>query len=239
MNEQLLETFLTVSLERHLSSRLLSSFDQTVRCNISHTVLKLAQWLLGAGDAIFPNSVWWHHIACMCDPMDWTPPGFSVYGIFQARILEWVAISFSRGSSRPRGRTCISCIDRWILYHCTTWEAQHHLDSLKSAHWEYLSYRNQQMLHNIRALIFPLENWLLSFYQHITDIKIPVRNTENDAVETDRSLLGGINGKSIVGAQLAFLSLHPRNLYLHKESTEVYIMCDWSVFSPVWFFATP
>ena len=57
-------------------------------------------------------------------------------------------------------------------------------------------------------------------------IKIPVRNTENDAVETDRSLLGGINGKSIVGAQLAFLSLHPRNLYLHKESTEVYIMCD-------------
>ena len=38
----------------------------------------------------------------LCDPMDCSPPGFSVHGILQARILEWVAISFSRGSSRPR-----------------------------------------------------------------------------------------------------------------------------------------
>ena len=36
-----------------------------------------------------------------CDPMDCSPPGFSVHGIPQARILEWVAISFSRGSSHP------------------------------------------------------------------------------------------------------------------------------------------
>ena len=39
-------------------------------------------------------------------------------GFFQARILEWVAISYSRGSSWPRGPTCVSCIGRWILYHC-------------------------------------------------------------------------------------------------------------------------
>ena len=37
-----------------------------------------------------------------------SPPGSSVHGIFQARILEWVAISFSRGSSRPKDHTCIS-----------------------------------------------------------------------------------------------------------------------------------
>jgi len=37
----------------------------------------------------------------LCNPMDCSPPGFSVHGILQARILEWVAISFSRGSSRP------------------------------------------------------------------------------------------------------------------------------------------
>ena len=37
----------------------------------------------------------------LCDPMDCTPPGFSVHGILQARILEWVAISFSRGPSNP------------------------------------------------------------------------------------------------------------------------------------------
>ena len=39
----------------------------------------------------------------LCDPMDCSPPGSFVYGILQARILEWVAIPFSRGSSQPRG----------------------------------------------------------------------------------------------------------------------------------------
>ena len=39
----------------------------------------------------------------LCDPMDCSLQGFSVYGILQARMLEWVAIPFSRGSSRPRG----------------------------------------------------------------------------------------------------------------------------------------
>ena len=52
----------------------------------------------------------------------------SVHGIFQARILEWVAISFSKGSSWPRDWTRISCIGRWVLYHWATWEActKHH-----------------------------------------------------------------------------------------------------------------
>ena len=43
-------------------------------------------------------------------PMDYSLPGFSVHGIFQARVLEWVAISFSRGSSWPRDWTQVSCI---------------------------------------------------------------------------------------------------------------------------------
>ena len=43
-------------------------------------------------------------------PMDCSPPGSSVHGIFQARILEWVAISFSRGSSQPRDQTRVSRI---------------------------------------------------------------------------------------------------------------------------------
>ena len=38
----------------------------------------------------------------LCDPMDCSPPGSSAHGILQARILEWVAIPFSRGSSQPR-----------------------------------------------------------------------------------------------------------------------------------------
>ena len=54
----------------------------------------------------------------LCHPMDCSPPGPLVHGILQARILEWVAISFSRGSSPPRDRTqvsYISCSGR--LYH--------------------------------------------------------------------------------------------------------------------------
>ena len=51
------------------------------------------------------------------DPMDCSLPASSVYGISQARILEWVAISFSRGSSQPKDRTCVSSIGRLILYH--------------------------------------------------------------------------------------------------------------------------
>ena len=57
--------------------------------------------------------------------MDCNPPGSSVHGTFQARILEWVAVSYSRGSSQPRDQTqvsCISCICLLILYHCTTWK---------------------------------------------------------------------------------------------------------------------
>ena len=40
----------------------------------------------------------------LCDPMDCSPPGSSVHGILQTRILEWIAIPFSRGSSQPRDR---------------------------------------------------------------------------------------------------------------------------------------
>ena len=56
----------------------------------------------------------------LCKPMDYSLPGSSVHGIFQARILEWVAMPSSRGSSWPRNQThvsCVSCIGRWVLYH--------------------------------------------------------------------------------------------------------------------------
>ena len=69
----------------------------------------------------------------LCDPMDYSPLGSSVHRIFQARILEWVAIPFSWGSSQPRDQTQVSCIaDRlshqgnasrawkWKLLSCVT-----------------------------------------------------------------------------------------------------------------------
>ena len=62
----------------------------------------------------------------LCGPKDHSLPGSSVHGIFPAWILEWVAIFYSRGSPQFRDWThisYISCIGRWILYHCATWEA--------------------------------------------------------------------------------------------------------------------
>ena len=76
------------------------------------------------------------HFVCVCvhmlshsvgltlgDPTYCSPPGSSVHGIFQTRILEWIAISSSRGSSQPKDQTCIywvSCTGKRILYHSTT-----------------------------------------------------------------------------------------------------------------------
>ena len=76
----------------------------------------------------------------LCDPMDCRLPGSSVHGILQARTLEWVAISSSRGSSRPRNRTRvshISCIGRWILYH---WD----LDLLPPYFFFFFFYKRKQ-----------------------------------------------------------------------------------------------
>ena len=66
----------------------------------------------------------------LCNLMDCSWPGSSVHGISQSRVLEWVAISSSRGDpgikpSQPREWTCVycsSCIGRWILYHWVIWK---------------------------------------------------------------------------------------------------------------------
>ena len=57
-------------------------------------------------------------------PMNYSVPGSFVHGIFQVRILEWVAISFSKGSYQPRNQThfWVSCFGKRILGHCATWE---------------------------------------------------------------------------------------------------------------------
>ena len=79
---------------------------------------------------IFLISLFMHSVTQPCltlwDPMDGRTLGYSVQGIFQARILEWVAISYSRASAQARDQTqvsCNSCRDRPILCHWATWEA--------------------------------------------------------------------------------------------------------------------
>ena len=60
----------------------------------------------------------------LCDPIDGSPPGSPIPGILQARTLEWVAISFSRGSFQPRNRTQVSCIAGRHFYRLSHQEAQ-------------------------------------------------------------------------------------------------------------------
>ena len=68
----------------------------------------------------------------LCDPMDYSPPGSSVHGVLQARILEWVARLSSRESCWPRDQTCVSyvlCIGSWVLTTSTTWEVCIHIQT--------------------------------------------------------------------------------------------------------------
>ena len=113
-----------------------------------------------------------------CSPKDCCPPSSSVQGIFSVRVLEWTAISSSRGSSQPRDRTCVSCIScivRLILYHWATWEPTMLMDFQGTCHivgtfknivaisfmkyvWLYLLYWN---LHKKIALITTTSFWRL------------------------------------------------------------------------------
>ena len=85
--------------------------------------------------------------------MDCSLPGSYVHGLFQARTLEWVAISFSRGSSRPRDQTPVTCITNGLL-HCRQilyWLS--HQESLKRINWIHT--------HN------PVHPSMLSHFSHV------------------------------------------------------------------------
>ena len=70
------------------------------------------------------------------DPKDWSPSASYVHGILQARILKWVANSFSRGSSQPRDQTHVFCSGRKILYQGATWEALSSVQEIHIKDWQ-------------------------------------------------------------------------------------------------------
>ena len=91
----------------------------------------------------------------LCDPMDCSLPGFSVRGIFQARVLEWVAISFSMGSSWPKNWTRVSHI---ASRHFTLWATK--LESILKNRDITLPTK----VHLVKAVVFPVvmygcESW--------------------------------------------------------------------------------
>ena len=79
------------------------------------------------------HAKWLHLCPILCTPVDCSPPGSSVHGILQARILEWVVMPSSRGSSRTTDWTPVSyvyCIGRWVLTPNTTWEATVYISTI-------------------------------------------------------------------------------------------------------------
>ena len=91
----------------------------------------------------------------LCDHMDCSPPGSSVHGIIQSRILEWGAISFSRGSSQTRYQTQVSCIAGKFF---TIWATR-----------EALTFKGKKQILNILCAVpeissipmnYPLEIWV-------------------------------------------------------------------------------
>ena len=96
------------------------SFPYIMRNQIAKENLQTTEYLKTL-DKIFKNLLWSEvkvaqSCLTLCDPMDCSPPGSSVYGISQARIPEWVVISFSKGSSWPRDWIHVYYIFRWILF---------------------------------------------------------------------------------------------------------------------------
>ena len=69
-----------------------------------------------------------------CNPIGYSVPGSSVHAILQARILEWVAMPFSMGSSQLRDWTCVSCIADRFFTHWTTWEVSTHTHTHTHTH---------------------------------------------------------------------------------------------------------
>ena len=95
------------------SIRVFTSGGQSTGASVSFLSMDSQGWFLLIS-LLSKGLMKWREVAqsclTLCDPMDCSPPGSSVHGIFQAWILEWVAISFSRGSSQHRDQTQVSCI---------------------------------------------------------------------------------------------------------------------------------
>ena len=102
----------------------------------------ISRWMEKEDGAYIHNRISWvSEVApscpTLCNPMDCSPPGSLVHGIFQAWILEWVAISFSRGSPQPRDRTQVS---RVVGRSFTIWATSHKKEWLRRTNtvWSHL-----------------------------------------------------------------------------------------------------
>ena len=115
-----LSLYLKSYLEILCFSKSIYLFMYFLSCWVSITVRGLSLVVVSRGSPIVVVCAKsFQSCPTVCDTMNCGPSSFSVHGILWARILEWVAIPFSRGSSQPRDQTCVSyvsCTGRWILH---------------------------------------------------------------------------------------------------------------------------
>ena len=173
----------------------------------------------------------------LCKPMDWSPPGAPAHGISQARILEWVATSLSRGSSWPRNQTWASCFGRQILYHWGSHEIKRclllgrkvmsNIDSILKSRDITLSTN----VHLLKAMVFPVvtcgcESWTVrkAEHQRIDAFWRRLLRVAWTARRSNQSVLKISPGCSLVGMMLK-LKLQPfGHLMQRADSSEKTLM---------------
>ena len=114
----------------------------------------------------------------LCDPMDCSPQGSSVHGIFQARILEWVAIPLSRGSSRPSDWTLVCSIAGRFLTIWATMVPCIHL-ALQSSRWVQGLAFCPQISNGSEELIFQSAQLLTYYWHRASTLKLLTCGTRN------------------------------------------------------------
>ena len=118
------------------------------KASLDHEWLNMAQYI----NSSFVTQL----CPTLCDPMDCSLSGYSIHGIFQARVLEWIAIAFSRGSSRPRDWTWVSCIAGRRF---TVWATRLYL------HWKCLKkvFRGSNLFTNKSSPLLLIFHFIISF----------------------------------------------------------------------------
>ena len=150
----------------------------------------------------------------LCNPVDYSPPGSSVHGILQARILEWVAISFSRGSSWPRNWTHVSCLLHWQAGSLLLAPP----GMLKSTHESFKIFSPNPSLPP-HPLLIQLSNF--SFLNNCTNLLIvPITSCLAHLLSRDEMDVGeeGVQGVEDAFAVLVCLSLPVASCYYLRDS---------------------
>ena len=117
----------------------------------------------------------------LCNPMGYSPPGSSVYGIFQARILEWFSISFSKESSPPRDQTSISCVSCFAGGFFMCWAIQESLSLTLNlgyiSNWLWQIKWNRSEIAQEPSQVFkrlPIPSWSLRHLSEEAGNRLPV-----------------------------------------------------------------